>query len=277
MARCCDGNLQCDAVLVSNPEDVCYLHSWEHGSFGELFDPVAAEQSKRGCGACELIHLQERHASGRPICLHLSLMEALHLVSKGTLQIWQAHQPSEVADSRGTLLSEAVCWQLFAANSLRFPYEYAAYCALRTAGWVVRSGVTFGADFSLYAPTAERKAHAMLCALVAVPSLDPQRNWCWLQQHVRLCHHVAKGLLLCEVATSDTQQQHGECNLAELSGRACLARLDVRMLRVATWSPAKAHAASSSTQHHAPHALVPVASSSGLGAPNSELNEPIVD
>mmetsp|Transcript_52981 Transcript_52981/g.121674 ORF Transcript_52981/g.121674 Transcript_52981/m.121674 type:complete len:184 (-) Transcript_52981:185-736(-) len=166
---------------------------------------------------------------------HLKILE---LCSEDAIDCCRAgagSESSELLRPRHTL-SQHECWRAFSDASPRFPYECAAYHELRAVGWMVRNGLNFGADFALYEPT-DKAGHAVHCALVNAIDLEPALSWVRLQSHVRLCHQVARGLLVCEVSAnapkSDTETPvcpHG------------LSQLDVRLLRVSSWFPGRSHA-----------------------------------
>ena len=180
LAPCHEGELTGTAVVVRCREAIDELHEWAHGGYGELIEPLA---------------------------LQLSTVEAYFLAfEEGRLTVCCTHPlPAEDASSDAssasvgictTFLSEAECWAAFCSSGEAFPQRYVVYRALRTAGWNVRTGVKYGANFTLYAPSGTPTSHALLSALVA-SAVDPaERSWCWLQQHVRLCHGVAKGATL---------------------------------------------------------------------------------
>lgn len=233
-----DGAFAAEGVRVpTSAEGVRHLHSWQGGAYGELLvgpgqDPAPRPRSVRD---------EQALASSSHVLL--TLAEAFYLAFHrcDTLRVWP--HGAGAAES-GEPLTAAQAWACFSCAAPRFAYELAAYTQLRDSGWIVRSGLKFGADFALYAPAATH-AHAALCASVSVAGVDPPHDWRWLQRHVRLCSQVAKGFALCEV-------EHGG---GALDGPACLPRMAVRLLRVASWMPGKAHAALSaaSRAEAAPH------------------------
>ena len=94
---------------------------------------------------------------GAPKVLHLSLTEAFYLAFLDTsprLSVESSCGPSSVP------LSEPEAWLAFSAAQPRFAHNLAAFCALRQAGWCVRCGLKYGADFALYAADGEFAAPA---------------------------------------------------------------------------------------------------------------------
>lgn len=187
------GEFTGSAVRVQVEAAIPAFHQWSGGGFGELVSRRTAD----GAVLCELLlstveayflafetrRLTIRHAQPEPTSL------------RGSSEAACSHERAPLANSSNLLtFSPNECWIAFREASSRFPHRYAVYRALRTAGWVVRTGVKYGADFTLYEPALVQTSHALFCALVASTSESAEQSWCWLQQHVRLCHGVSKGL-----------------------------------------------------------------------------------
>ena len=126
-------------------------------------------------------------------------------------------------------------------------HEDAARRELSAAGWIVRDGRNYGANFALYEPS-DQPTHAALCALVRAAPLEPPLTWVQLQSHVRLCHQVSKGLLLCEVGARPPTEleapSEGEQPRAlplQGSPPPPPPPPEVQMLRIASWFPGRAH------------------------------------
>eukprot|EP00967_Tisochrysis_lutea_P139722 scaffold254190_cov35-Tisochrysis_lutea.AAC.1 len=273
-------------VLVRSAEDVWALHRWEQGAHGEL---VTADDL--------LIPVSHRAASGpaaQPCFLLLSLVEAFHLAFvQSRLRIFQRKaaddtstgsrkRPAPVEHGSGVdessllQLDEARCWAAFCRIASRFPFDYAAYDHLLVNGWLVRSGLSFGADFSLYRP-GPRVDHASHLVLVQAAGEVP-RSWVFLQGHIRLCQQVAKRLVMCDVAwgeessapasgvnsnqcswpsccsvdggmsikstdsTWSDERRDPRFHLLEVGGKdVCLSLLQVATIQLKMWSPARAH------------------------------------
>ena len=108
-------------------------------------------------------------------------------------------------------LSDADVWHAAVAACPGFLPAYAAYYHCRCRGWLIRSGLQYGADYVLY-PRHPTAAHSTLCALVIPPSEGPGSasasaaavragwpQWTELQALSRLCVQVNKGLILLHV------------------------------------------------------------------------------
>jgi hypothetical protein len=138
------------AVLVREGSEL--LHPWLQGWYGELVFEAS--------WAPRLPHSPAEGASnGAPKVLHLSLTEAFYLAyvvldTPPRLSVESSCGPSSVP------LSEPEAWLAFSAAQPRFAHNLAAFCALRQAGWYVRCGLKYGADFALYAADGESAAPA---------------------------------------------------------------------------------------------------------------------
>jgi hypothetical protein len=208
------------AVCVRGASSIAALHDWRSGAFGELVDDLEAH-------SCEEVPQHDR-------CLMLSTLEAYFLTfeqrrmsiyeaasgSEGAGVCAIASPPTTTADRSGAgssstsgdtvkqaprlmarRLLESDCWRSFCVASGNFPHRYAVYRSLRREGWVIRTGMKYGADFACYAPGEGACGHAMLSALVVSSSEPAEYSCAWLQQHVRLCHGVAKGANHLDAAT----------------------------------------------------------------------------
>ena len=236
------------AVIIG--DDACKsLHLWDAGAFGELLVVDAAT------GA-----LCDRKA-GFPsvLLLRLHAVEVFYLAfGVRPPRLTVARPPENPADDYSVssdanifnvlpmlasaadapLLSERECWDaLVAGGQPNLPYLYAAYVALRSAGWVIRDGIKFGVHFALYTSTTAKKQHAQLHALVFTQE-ESEKLWIWLQRHARVSHGVGKGLLLCCVASGPTA---AACKHSGL-GPEQVEALNVRTLRIDGWHPDRMHA-----------------------------------
>ena len=163
MAR---GHFTGSAVLVREGSEL--LHPWLQGWYGELVFEAS--------WAPRLPHSPaEGASSGAPKVLSLSLTEAFYLAyvvldTPPRLSVESSCGPSSVP------LSEPEAWLAFSAAQPRFAHNLAAFCALRQAGWYVRCGLKYGADFALYAADGES----------AAPAAPPPRR----PPHHRASHHT---------------------------------------------------------------------------------------
>jgi len=73
--------------------------------------------------------------------LELSLVEACHLYEEGLI---------EIVDERGKKLSKEELFDLAEKRIPDFKMLYSVYRDLRSKGFIVRSGLKFGSDYSLY-------------------------------------------------------------------------------------------------------------------------------
>jgi len=219
------------SVCVEGLACVKRLHAWTCGGFGDLSTRVINHAAQPEVESWLLLSLAEAFY----IAFHL---KRLDLCSEDSFDSCRGTAESSLHLGPRHVLSEHACWQVFSAASLRFPYECAAYYELRTAGWMVRNGLNFGADFALYEPT-DKPGHAVYCALVCAIDLEPAVSWVRLQSHVRLCHQVARGLLLCEVSSRSPRSNNMAVSPTSPQG---LSQLDVQLLRVASWFPGRSHA-----------------------------------
>jgi hypothetical protein len=160
------GHFTGSAVLVREGSEL--LHPWLQGWYGELVYEAS--------WAPRLPHSPAEGASnGAPKVLHLSLTEAFYLA----YVVLDTPPRLSVESSCGLSsvpLSEPEAWLAFSAAQPRFAHNLAAFCALRQAGWYVRCGLKYGADFALYAADGES----------AAPATPPPR----LPPHHRAGHHT---------------------------------------------------------------------------------------
>ena len=195
------------------------LHSWPRGGFGELTHDHKEPDGSAPRGP----------ASRTPeVCtLLLNSREAYYLA-------FGLETPRLIIYQDDVLLTRDACWATFCAADEFFPSIYTAYCSLRAAGWHIRDGIKFGVDFTLYEPSSGPSAHATHSVLVLPPGAG-ERNWLWLQRHVRLSHTVGKQLLLCTIEAAGG-------NEAELlSTPVGISQLEVRTLAVSTWGANREH------------------------------------
>ncbi len=119
--------------------------------------------------------------------LELDLIEAVYLAEKGLL---------EVRDAEGRVLGAEELSEWAGRAVQRFRQLYLVYRDLRDSGLVVRSGMKFGADFSVYykGPGLEHAPY-----LVQVLSYREDINPLDLVRAGRLSHSVRKRLLIAAI------------------------------------------------------------------------------
>ena len=211
-------------------EDASALHSWSEGGHGELLTAPGETTKALHLGLPEAFYLVQRGklavmaAAADGVSAEGAAGGIGDRITDDTVSAPEQleHPGRSSGDSMhsacrrtgdgggsggsggGSPMSAAECWRAFACASPPFALECVAYLALRREGWRVRTGIKFGADFALYSPT-ERPGHAELCALVSSSLLETPRTWLALQRHVRLCHQVSKGIVLCSVELKNAQ------------------------------------------------------------------------
>lgn len=219
-------------------DGVSLLHGWPQGWYGELTREDPWSPRLKGCQTGPSgVSSETVPFDAAPRLLQLSFAEAFYLafvLLDDSVEQRSARLVLVMAgDESLRPIGAAECWQRFRAARPRFAHELAAYRALRRAGWIVRSGLKYGAALALYASDGKRPSHAAFCALVHAPQLgDGALSWLAVQQHSRVCGQVAKGLLLCTV-------EGGEDALDAPGG---LEHLIVSTLSLSPWSAAKDHA-----------------------------------
>lgn len=133
-----------------------------------------------------------------------------------------------------------------------FLISYVVYHHFRSLGWVVRSGVKFGADYLLY-NRGPVFSHAEF-AIIVIPSYDhpywsetedrkaecagkQARSWWWLHCVNRVQAQVKKTLVVCYVAVPPPTQDLEAASTGCLDIGALLARYSVRELIIRRWIP----------------------------------------
>jgi tRNA-intron lyase len=92
-------------------------------------------------------------------------------------------------------------WEDFAAASSSFVSHYIVYHHFRRLGWLLRSGLNYGAQFVLYRGDPDT-FHSEY--IVYVSSGDATSQWHALQARTRVAEDVKKTVLLCEVSVGDS-------------------------------------------------------------------------
>lgn len=239
-------------VLVRGEAACRALHSWAGGAFGELLicdaitghaitgPPPGAKGSTRRPPGSYVVMLQLR--AWEAIFLAYDTQPSrLKVVDVPPMEIDSSHTFAQSEDVAAAIVAAAPgmelgsCWAALCEGETQLPQLYAAYHALRHAGWYIRDGVKFGFDFALYDASGPPARHAPLGALVLTREGEGERSWLWLQRHARVCHSVGKGLLLCRV---DESSNAGEDN----EPPAIPPRLKVRTMRIDGWGPGREHA-----------------------------------
>ncbi|CAG9464616.1 unnamed protein product [Pedinophyceae sp. YPF-701] len=199
-------------------------------------DPGCGRPDLTGAGVAD----EERAASvrgemrrdGKPVPIALSPEEAYFLA--GVLRILDVSSASQqpagdagpgdehpsgaphhaqdgAAHTRERTLGSQELLQYFVHRDPHFCLRMAAYRHFRAEGWIVRSGVLYGADFVLY-PAHPRSSHSSYTVIVPRPdealeggacaatSALSIQNWSALQASSRVSQQVGKRLLLAFVS-----------------------------------------------------------------------------
>lgn len=157
--------------------------------------PIEAELHKG-----KVIVWDEPHANqiyqkgyfGKPLSggkLQLAPVEALYLMERGKLT---------VVDEDGKKMKFKETFRRFSESDPDLSLKYAAYADLRSRGYVVKSGLKFGAHFRVYEKgEVPGQAHSKLLvhALPEFTKITPTE----LARAVRLAHSVRKKIMLAIV------------------------------------------------------------------------------
>ncbi|NPA62613.1 MAG: tRNA-intron lyase [Methanococci archaeon] len=121
--------------------------------------------------------------------LSLSLVEALYLINLGWI---------EVKDKNKKIMSFEELYEYARTVEEKLCLKYLVYKDLRTRGYIVKTGLKYGADFRLYERGANiEKEHSVY--LVKVFSEDCSLLLSELTGFVRVAHSVRKKLLIAIV------------------------------------------------------------------------------
>ena len=119
--------------------------------------------------------------------LRLSPTEALYLLEQGVIA---------VVDEKGSPVEFKELWTRLSSQYKDLRVEYPVYKALRQSGLVVRSGLKFGADFTVYrlGPGLEHAPY-----IVHVVAYDEELEPTDIVRAGRLSHSVRKAFILASV------------------------------------------------------------------------------
>ena len=161
------GVLKGDTVIVSDPGEARLLYS---SSFYGKF--IGLDKVKPG----------EAAAASSP--LHLSILDAVYLVEKGSLEVVRSDGSPVPIDE----LREALASRFHDPSTV-----YGIYKHFRDGGYIVKSGLKFGSLFAIY-----EKGPGIDHAPILIHYLDPARNLTALDitRAARLSHSVRKTFVL---------------------------------------------------------------------------------
>jgi tRNA-splicing endonuclease subunit Sen2 len=166
----------------------------------------------------------------------LSPEEAFYLCATGRLKIWR--------DLESGYLSLIQLWNHFSTGSddcfedyeelaPRFPIRFAVYHYYRSKKWVVRPGLKYGADFTLYkkGPSLDHSKYLV----VIIPTIDEtcalNRDWKWALLMSRLSAQVKKKLVICFVILPHRFQ------VSDLLQADILSEIKIRDVEMSRWVP----------------------------------------
>ena len=132
--------------------------------------------------------LYQRGYYGKPLSggkLQLAPVEALHLLENGRL---------EIIDEKGNKLDFKTLFKKFAKADPELELKYPAYMDLRSRGYVVKTGLKFGAHFRVYG-RGEYPGGAHSQFLVHAIAESKKLTATEMARAVRLAHSVRKKMV----------------------------------------------------------------------------------
>jgi len=135
--------------------------------------------------------IHQRGFFGKPVGgarLQLAPVEALYLVERGKLEVYE--EESRI-DFDGLM-------RRFSKDDRLLPLKYAVYSDLRSRGYIVRTGLKFGADFRVY-EKGEKPPDSHSKFLVRVIQEKAKLSVSDISGDVRLSHGVRKKMLYAVV------------------------------------------------------------------------------
>lgn len=192
-------------------------------------DPVATTQEK----SSDVEHSVSSSASQKE-SLQLTFQEAFFLsYGLGCLV---------VMDTNNKPLDLIKLWKKFCelSSSHDFPVMYTAYHHFRSKGWVVRSGLNYGAHYVLYkdGPVFYHSTYAVIVKEVNEKDLSVIENsgrlpmtWPFLAALNRINSHVAKGVVFAFVLKPQLLSDH------ILTSPLCVSRFKIQELLLKRWVP----------------------------------------
>ncbi|KAK7074941.1 tRNA-splicing endonuclease subunit Sen2 [Halocaridina rubra] len=176
--------------------------------------------------------------------LELTLEEAMFLsYALGCLIVKRLVHGSK-RKSKGGFLEKAMTidqmWNEFTRDDPKFVVRYYVYHHYRTKGWVVKSGLKFGADYVLY-PVGPPFYHAQYTVMIQCvwadnherdDSLsDREISWMNFAATERMTSHVNKTPLICYVLRPRS------LTFSRLSNIICLRSLSIEEVVFSRWDP----------------------------------------
>ncbi|XP_013787717.1 tRNA-splicing endonuclease subunit Sen2-like [Limulus polyphemus] len=149
-----------------------------------------------------------------------------------------------VADEKGKILDILTMWRRFCELSHKnFPAFYTAYHYFRSKGWIVKTGLKYGADFLLYkdGPPFYHASYSVLVVVVKEGILredsdkgkDRHSTWASLAALNRVTLQVAKEILYCHVIQPNGIKDE------DLQSPNCISQFQVQEILMKRWVSSK--------------------------------------
>ncbi|XP_053648108.1 uncharacterized protein Tsen2 isoform X1 [Cherax quadricarinatus] len=131
-------------------------------------------------------------------------------------------------------------WSTFIEDDPKFAIKYAVYHYYRTKGWVVKSGLKFGADWVLYpvGPPFYHSQYSIMIQCVWKDTLDRDETLSWrelswtnISAVERLNNHTNKTPLICFVLRPRS------LNREKMKKIECLRELTIQEVMLSRWNP----------------------------------------
>ncbi|XP_042869139.1 tRNA-splicing endonuclease subunit SEN2-like isoform X2 [Penaeus japonicus] len=192
-------------------------------------DAVSGEDSQALCGSMKLMPEEAMFLSYALGCL---------VVTQSAQQ--QPYQYSSYGNNTYSEMTIDEMWTAFTKADKAFPIKYAVYHHYRAKGWVVKSGLKFGADWVLY-PVGPPFYHAQYTVMIQCVWSDTlhrddstswrEFSWTNIAATERLNSHVAKAPLICLVLRPRSLTDN------QLWKPQCLHQLSMQELLLSRWLP----------------------------------------
>ncbi|KAG7158467.1 tRNA-splicing endonuclease subunit SEN2-like [Homarus americanus] len=212
-----------DPEIAGSSKTVLVLNSDQQGTFDDS-DPLAHE------GYLQLLPEEAMFLSYALGCLVVT--------HKKQTADKQYHKCSPLKDIFEMTIDQM--WSAFVMDDPKFPFKYTVYHHYRSKGWVVKSGLKFGADLILY-PVGPPFYHAQFTIMIQCMWSDTltsdqtsswrEFSWTNISATERISNHVNKTPIICFVLRPRhlTQDKLGRIE--------CLKDLAIQELMLTRWNP----------------------------------------
>ncbi len=158
-----------------------------------LSDKVMIVKNSDNKDSAELIVSKNFMGSMDSSAVYLSNIEALYLLEKGVIQVF---------DYRMVELDKASFLKRATKKDKDFPKNYVAFSDLRSKGYFLRPALKYGADFAVYGKGDKPgKSHSKW--LLFVFSEEEKYSWKKWVANNRVAHSVKKNALLAIIDSSN--------------------------------------------------------------------------